>query len=247
MAERWRPDAELLRQLALHGISAAFAEAQVEEFVLYWSDRGDPAYSWNAKFRSHVIRRWREHEAAAATPDDLPRRIAADWRPDGDALEILERAGVASQFVEDSIPEFVLYWSERGETARTWNSRFVTHVKRQWTRYSSTVAIEGEPRRLNADWQPSGDVFDILHMANIDATFARTLLPEFILFWTDSGEVHTSWNSKFLQHIKYQWARRASAPQPGESGHGNRQGSGGTGSTRARSLVEDLTDRSWAD
>ena len=33
MAERWRPDAELLRQLALHGITAAFAEAQVEEFV----------------------------------------------------------------------------------------------------------------------------------------------------------------------------------------------------------------------
>ncbi len=246
MAERWRPDAELLRQLALHGITAAFAEAQVEEFVLYWSDRGDPAYSWNAKFRSHVIRRWREHEAAAV-PDDLPRRIAADWRPDADAIEILDRASVASQFVEDSIPEFVLYWSERGETARTWNSRFVTHVKRQWIRYSSTVAIEGEPRRLSSDWQPSGDVYDILHMANIDATFARGLLPEFLMFWTDSGEAHSSWNSKFLQHIKYQWARRDRPLQPGESAHGQRPGSGGTGSTRARSLVEDLTDRSWAE
>ena len=85
------------------------------------------------------------------------------------------------------------------------------------------------------------------HAVAADATFARALLPEFILFWTDSGEVHTSWNSKFLQHIKYQWARRGSAPQPGESAHGHRQGSGGTGSTRARSLVEDLTDRSWAD
>ena len=73
MAERWRPDAELLRQLALHGISAGFVEAQIEEFVLYWSDRGDPAYSWNAKFRSHVIRRWREHEAATATPDEIGR------------------------------------------------------------------------------------------------------------------------------------------------------------------------------
>ncbi len=247
MADRWRPDAELLRQLALHGIGAAFAESQVEEFVLYWSDRGDPAYSWNAKFRSHVIRRWREHEAAAATPDELPRRIPADWRPDADALEILERAGVAQQFVEDSIPEFVLYWSERGETARTWNSRFVTHVKRQWTRYSSTVAVEGEPRRLHADWQPSADVFDILHMANIDAAFARALLPEFILYWTDNGEAHSSWNSKFLQYIKYQWARRGSTPQAGENAHGYRQGSGGTGSTRARSLVEDLTDRSWAE
>ena len=247
MAERWRPDAELLRQLALHGIGADFVDAQIEEFVLYWSDRGEPAYSWNAKFRSHVIRRWREHEAAAAVPDDLPRRIPADWRPDTEALVILERAGVTPQFVEESIPEFVLYWSERGETARTWNSRFVTHVKHQWIRYSTTVAIEGEPRRLHADWQPSGDVFDILHMANIDAAFARALLPEFVLYWTDSGEVHASWNSKFLQFVKYQWARRAGASGAGESAHGNRQGPGGTGSTRSRSLVEDLTDRSWAD
>jgi hypothetical protein len=245
MAGRWQPDEELLRQLSLHGITRAFAEAQLEEFVLYWSDRGEPAYSWNAKFRSHVIRRWREHEAEAAVPDELPRRIRADWRPDPDALEILERAGVERQFVEDAVPEFVLYWTERGEAARTWNSRFVTHVKRQWARYSSTVAIDGEPRRMHAGWQPSGDVFDILRMANIDADFARALLPEFVMFWTDCGEPHASWNSKFLQHVKYQWARSHGAGDP-EHTHGKRQAPGGAGSTRARSLVDDLTDRSWA-
>lgn len=247
MANRWQPDDELLRQLALHGISREFAEAQVDEFVLYWSDRGEPAYSWNAKFRSHVIRRWREYEASRVTAEDIPRRIDAGWRPEPDALEILERAGVPAAFIEEAIPEFVLYWSERGEEARTWGSRFVTHVKRQWVRCSTTLELEGEPRRLTPDWQPGGDVFDILRMANIDAAFARELLPEFVLFWSDSGETHPSWNSKFLQHVKYQWARRSRAPGAEEQPHGNRQGTRGAGSTRTRSLVEDLTDRSWAD
>jgi hypothetical protein len=245
IAGRWRPDDELLRQLALHGISREFADAQLDEFILYWSDRGDPAYSWNAKFRSHVIRRWREHEAAAAEPDDRPRPIAADWRPDPDALEILARAGVSAQFVEDAIPEFLLYWTERGEAARTWNSRFLTHVKRQWARYTATMELDGEPRRMHAGWQPSGDVFDILHMANIDHDFARTLVPEFVMYWCEAGEAHPSWNSKFLQHVKYQWAR-SHAPAA-EHSHADRQGPGGGGSTRARSLVEDLSDRSWAE
>ena len=246
MANRWQPDDELLRQLALHGISREFADAQLEEFILYWSDRGDPAYSWNAKFRSHVIRRWREHEAAAAEPDDRPRPIRPDWRPDHDALEILERAGVDAGFIEESIPEFLLYWTERGEAARTWNSRFVSHVKRQWARLSATLELDGEPRRMHAQWQPKGDVFDILHMANIDHDFARALVPEFVMYWCDAGELHPSWNSKFLQHVKYQWARSHALPGT-ENGHANRQGPGGGGSTRARSLVEDLSDRSWAE
>jgi hypothetical protein len=246
IANRWRPDYELLRQLALHGISREFAEAQLEEFILYWSDRGDPAFSWNAKFRSHVIRRWREHEAAAAEPDDRPRPISAAWRPDPDALEILARAGVNGQFVEDTIPEFLLYWTERGEAARTWNSRFVTHVKRQWARYTATMELDGEPRRMQPGWQPSGDVFDILRMANIDHDFARALLPEFVMYWCEAGEAHPSWNSKFLQHVKYQWAR-SHAAGGSENAHADRQGPGGGGSTRARSLVEDLSDRSWAE
>ena len=28
------------------------------------------------------------------------------------------------------------------------------------------------------------------------------MLPEFVMYWVDSNEVHTSWNSKFLQHVK---------------------------------------------
>lgn len=247
IATRWQPDEEVLRQIALHGIPRVFAEAQLDEFVLYWSDRGEPAFSWNAKFRAHVIRRWREQEASTGVQEDVPRPIGADWEPGPDAMEILVRAGVSRHFVEDAVPEFVLYWTERREASRTWNSRFVTHVKRQWARYTQTMDLDSEPRRIPANWEPAADVYDILRMANIDAAFARALLPEFLMFWIDSGAVYPSWNSKFLQHVKYHWARSHRAGDTAEQTHGTRQRPGGTGNTRSRSLAEDLTDRSWAD
>lgn len=247
LGEHWQPDEQLLRQLALHGIPGTFIESEREDFVTYWAERGEPAFSWNAKFRSQVIRRWRERESHEAAGDRGPQPITPDWEPAADALEILLRAGVSHHFVEDAVPEFVLYWIERGEVARTWNSRFVSHVKRQWARYSAAIEFDSEPRRLPPDWQPSADVWDILRLANIDDAFARTLLPEFQMFWTDAGEAHPSWNSKFLQHVKYHWARSHGAARTAEHGHGTRQATGGTGTTRSRSLVEDLTDRSWAD
>ena len=247
LATRWQPDEQLLRQLALHGIPEEFIHGELEDFVTYWCERGEPAFSWNAKVRSQVIRHWREHEARDAVREQGPQPIGPDWEPGPDALEILQRAGVSRHFIEDAVPEFVLYWTERGEAARTWNSRFVSHVKRQWARYTATMELDSEPRRLPAEWEPSADVWDILHMANIDGGFARSLLPEFRMFWTDSGEAHPSWNSKFLQHVKYHWARSHRAATTAEHRHGTRQGPGGTGTTRSRSLVEDLTDRSWAD
>lgn len=245
IAPRWQPDPELFRQLELHGIPRNFTEQQLDEFILYWADRGEPAYSWNSKFRSQVIRRWREREALPEQPAG-PEPMRAGWYPSEDALEILQRNGVNTSFIEDSIAEFVLYWSEQGEAARTWNSRFVSHIRRQWARFTATMDVDSEPRLLPAQWQPSADVWDILKLANIDPGFARGLLPEFQIYWRDAGEAHSSWNSKFLQHVKYHWARSHRQHAGTGQQHGNRQTPSGTGSTRSRSLSEDLSDRSWA-
>jgi hypothetical protein len=173
--------------------------------------------------------------------------MSAGWYPSEDALEILERAEVEREFIDEAIPEFVLYWSERGEVARTWNSRFVSHVRRQWARYTATMDVDSEPRCLPTGWQPSADVWDILRLANIDIGFAQGLLPEFQIYWIDSGEAHSSWNSKFLRHVKYHWARSHRIGMEGTAAHGQRQRSAAADSTRARSLSEDLEDRSWAD
>jgi len=94
-------------------------------------------------------------------------------------------------------------------------------------------------------------VFDVLRLANIDMEFAKRQVAEFLLFWRESNQVYASWNTKFLQHVKFHWAKQHSltlAPTTSQQGnhHAGQQPTHSTSSTRDRSLVEDLTDRSWA-
>jgi len=240
----WQPEPDLLQQLAQYGIPHRFTLDQVPEFVTYWQERGTAQHSWSAKFLKHVLHLWRQAETRS---QQLLREVAmvGGWRPSRDAIDILTRqAGINSNFVEDAIPEFILYWQERGEARSTWNSDFVRHVKRQWARFTSTLENDTDPHPLPGSWHPSEDLFEVLRLANIPRSFAEKMIPEFILFWRDNGQACSSWNTKFLQHIKRQWAQH-SGPDERDSNE-RRKVAGQPLSTRHRSLVDDLTDRSWA-
>ncbi len=248
LGNNWRPDEDLLQLLALnHSIPRAYALDQLEDFILYWRERGEVSHAWGSRFRQHVLRQWRQHEQQEAPPAPTASRATPDleqsWYPSADALQILERANVSREFIDDAVPEFVLYWRERGTNDGTWNSKFIAHIRRQWARYENTLEHELEPRPISTNWQPNEDVYDILRMENIDIAFACEMLPEFILFWRDAGTPHRSWNTKFLQHVKYQWATRH------HLAGGNRAGSaiaiGGAAATPSNAF-ERLTDRSWA-
>ena len=245
MSGNWEPAPDVVSQLTqIHGISADFVNAQVAEFVTYWSERNEPRHSWNAKFLKHVIRLWRDEETRRAA-HRRQTAMTSQWRPSADAVELLNRkAGISLNFIEDAIPEFVLYWRERGETRTTWNSDFVRHVKNQWARYTATLENDREPRVMTQSWQPSEDLFEVLALANIPRDFALAQIPEFKLFWRDNGQAVSSWNTKFLQHVKRQWARHCTS---GEASHERHQRVAESVRTRDRSLVEDLTDRSWAN
>jgi hypothetical protein len=235
LPEDWRPSEDLLQLLGLnHGISRQFALTQVEDFVLYWCERNEVDHAWSSRFRQHVLRQWR-HEQQNANAKPAPRQAPQnDWQPSDDALQILERSGVSRAFIEDAIPEFVLYWRERGEANGTWNSKFIAHIRRQWSSFTHALENEREPHPIPAHWRPCEDVYDILRMANIDIHFAEQQIPEFILFWRDTGTAHRSWNTKFLQHAKYQWAARHQLP-------GAKAAANASSST-----FDQLTDRSWA-
>jgi hypothetical protein len=256
----WQPDQELLRRIAEHNIPPVFIRQQIPEFITYWRERGEISHAWGAKFLKHVVHQWREHQTSLArqtreSETEFLRRdqevaMHSSWRPSRDALEVLvKHANISLAFVEDAIPEFVLYWQERGEVGRTWNSKFIQHVKRQWLRYSSALEHDTEPRRIPNDWQPSAEVYDVLRLANIDLEFGKRQVAEFLLFWRDSNQVYSSWNTKFLQHVKYHWAKQHALTTVNSqqvNSHAGQQQSNSTRSTRDRSLVEDLTDRSWA-
>jgi hypothetical protein len=257
IAPNWQPDQELLRQVAQHNIPEDFIRQQVPEFITYWRERGETSHSWGAKFLKDVLHKWRNHQTQMARQarDNNEEFLKRDqdiamhmsWRPSNDALEVLvKHANISYAFVEDAIPEFVLYWQERGELGRTWNSKFIQHVKRQWVRYSSALEHDTEPKRIPENWQPSSEVFDVLRLAEIKMDFAQRQVAEFVLFWRDSNQLYASWNTKFLQHVKYHWAKQhALTPQQGNY-HAGQQTHHSTSSTRDRSLVQDLTDRSWA-
>ncbi len=231
----WQPDENTLNQLAQHAIPHAFSLQQVPEFITYWRDRNERHHSWGSKFHQHVLRKWRDYETQRYRKE-LEAPIDNSWVPSEDAMEILiEKAAIRREFVEDAIPEFVLYWQERGESHRTWNTKFVQHVRVQWAKFTAAIEHNTDPRPIPENWQPSRDVYDVLRLANIDLHFAQSLVPEFVLYWRDRGSLNGSWNTKYLQNVKYHWANRHT-----DNASANRQ-------TRDISLEEKLTDRSWAD
>ncbi|QFU74657.1 hypothetical protein EY643_02755 [Halioglobus maricola] len=256
----WSPSEDLLQILGLnHNIPRQFALDQLEDFIFYWRERGETSHAWENKFRQHVLSNWRHQQQsnphtqppskphANSSEFDVraPKALDRDWRPSEDALEIMARSGIDRDFIDQAVPEFILYWRERGAAPKELNSKFIQHIRIQWARYSSGMEHSTEPKRIVNHWQPSEDVFDILRMSHIDLEFAKTLLPEFIVYWKDSNQAHTSWNSKFLQHVKHHWAKQHQLQQTDQS-HGGQQGSNPTGRTRDRSLEDDLTDTSWA-
>ena len=250
IAKGWQPENDLLAQLAQYGIPQDFALEQVGEFVTYWTERNEPRYSWGSRYLKHVLRLWRKQETRSAR-QSKEVAMGEGWQPSLDALDILTvSAGINRNFVEDAIPEFILYWQERGTTSSTWNSRFIQHIKRQWASYSHTLQMDTTPRPISNDWQPDETVFDILKMGNIDRQFAQNLVPEFIVYWRDSGHLVSSWNTKFLQFAKKQWAythQQAvnTADNTLTHSHG-KQRTDRPSSTRHRKLAEELSDRSWA-
>ena len=244
IAPHWQPDSSTMRLLAQQGVPQQFAEGQIATFVQYWLERGESRHAWGNRFFKQVVREWHKWQNQHNQKTDLepwqsnrasePTKMDSTWTPSDDALDILiNQTGVARSFIQDAIPEFVLYWCEKGETSNTWNARFITHVKRQWARYQHTVENGVDPKPMCADWKPNQDVYDVLRLARIDLNFAREKIPEFVIYWRDRNEARASWNTTYLQFIKHQWqnAHESETNQP----------------TRARRLIDDLTDTSWAD
>lgn len=230
---RWQPIPDTYKQLTMAQVPRHYAESLVPEFITYWRSQGSTHSSWDAKFMQHVMHRWRkfEIEQRQRAKESLMENA---WRPNDDAMTILvQQGGVSPGFIEDAIPEFVLYWKEKGEVCATWNSRFITHINLQWKRFRSGLAHSTDPKRIAPNWRPSHEAAEVLKLAHIPASFAATLIPEFVLYWKDSNQLRTSWDTTFLQYAKKRWAEQHAA-----SDH--------TKSTRETELYDELNDRSWA-
>lgn len=223
----WQPDTTLYQLCQQRNIPRDFIDAEVPVFVMTHRERRKAQYSWGHTFLSWVVAAW-EKQRSVQGAKEQEAAMNAGWLPDMDAVDILEHAGISRSFIEDAIPEFILYWRERGTVSSGWSSKFIAYVRRQWDRYTNALENDTTPRPIPPDFMPSPACLEVLALAKIDADFALARVKEFILYWQDRREVHGSWNTRFWQHVKYHWEQST------------RQGSG-------QSVIDKLTDRSWAE
>jgi len=123
-----------------------------------------------------------------------------EWVPSPEALEVLDMGAIELEFVEMKIPEFKIYWIERGQQRNNWNTTFIDYIRREWAKENNSN--KGLPFPIDKNWIPSDDVFEILQLSEIPKDTAMGYLAEFILYWTDNGAAFNTWNSKFIDHVK---------------------------------------------
>ena len=218
LANNWLPEPELLQQISEYGIPDEFALSFVDDFKHLSLEKSERHHSWGVKFLRYVIKKWREQEVTTHKQNKR-KPIPKDWIPDEEAYEILINAGVGSDFIEKEIPEFILYWSERNELSDIWSSKFIAHIRRQWARTQNVAENNELPAPITQEWLPNDDFYDVLSLTGITKEFADSSVSEFILYWKETGQSHNSWNSKFLQHVKYQSQREqklSGTQNPGE-------------------------------
>ena len=244
--EDWQPDENWIRLCKQHAIPEKFVRSLIPEFVNYWLERGQSRFSWGNAFYKHVIREWREEETRRGA-HELATAMSAEWRPSPEATEILERADIGPSFIEDAIPEFVLYWRERGVNHGAWNTKFVEHIRRQWAKFSASFNLDDTPRVISDSWEPSADCYEILQLAEIDEKFARSRIPEFVMYWKDSQQVKSSWNTVFLQYIKQSWARQLKQTQLSKKPYAENQHIIRSSEQRIKERFQQFSDRSWAE
>jgi hypothetical protein len=277
MEQQWQPTRDGLNRLQQHGIPDSYSLSKLDEFILQARENGNNRNDWNTQFFRFIKKHWvytqtdahkkqqriAEKASFSTSHTQAPDRqerfqarreeagpIAQQWQPSLDAQQILQRAGIDPQFIQDSIPEFVLYWQERGDAHKTWNTKFIQHVRQQWARYSSSLQHSSIPTRIGDDWKPDNDCYDILAMAHIDVHYAKSLIGEFVMYWRDSNQLQTSWNSKFLQYVKQQWARQLNQGSQigGKANAGSQSGTQSNsepGYATAAASRQRLTDTDW--
>lgn len=155
------------------------------------------------------------------------RPITSDWRPSDAVYQLLAQHSITREFVDDQLPEFILYWSERGAVQHSWGSKFLKHCIHEWRRREIEQAKVSREVLMSSDWMPSNKARSALLGLDINPAFINDCLEPFKLYWIERGEPSALWNSRFVQHVRFCWANRPAEPR--------------------RAWMDELTDRSWAD
>ena len=224
VVENTKISKQIVNQAKSLGIPEEFINFKYEIFFDPNKASSESNFKNDFKFLKYLIKEWRLEEKNKKLEAEKVL-IQKDWFPSEDVISILETTEMDSKFIKKCIPEFIVYWQEKQFRSNNWNSIFINHVRRQWARYKNIIEDDVSPKKMTNDWEPNQNCLDVLKLARIDESFAKKQIPEFKIYWIDSNQVMTSWNSKFIQHVKFKWYKN------------NSESSG---------IISRLTDKDWA-
>ena len=54
-----------------------------------------------------------------------------NWVPNEDVFAVLNLSQITKESALNYLKEFIIYWEENGTALKSWNSKFIEHVKRK--------------------------------------------------------------------------------------------------------------------
>lgn len=250
LPEHWQPDDHVLAQLSQEGIPLAHINECANRFRLYYRETGAVMSSWTMTFYAWVKRDWEEKQTPFL-PNRKPVAMSNDWRPADHSLAYLRKMEVDDQFIDDCVPEFIHKWIEQGSYRNNWGDLFCQHVSRQWNFLQQGITPNPVATLIEERWQPSAECTELLHQqCEMPIEFIQAQIPEFVLYWRNRSEPRHSWDSIYIRHLKFIWARQNQLGNTATGGtltpYERQQSGDQPSSTRDASLSQRLTDRSWA-
>ena len=200
------PSEDLVKQACNLGIEEDFLGDQLPSFNLFWKGKDLKPHLKESKFLQYALKNWREKEKIEYQ-ESKKVLIDKNWQPSEDARSILKGLEIGDSFIESLLPEFILFWKEKRIKSNSWNSTFLNHAKKQWARKNFKLDSDKEDQPMSKDWLPSEDCIKVLEVTNIPVDFIELKIPEFRLYWIDSGEISSNWNNKFINFIKNSWEK----------------------------------------
>jgi hypothetical protein len=200
------PSEDLVKQACNLGIEEDFLGDQIPSFNLFWKGKDLKPHLKESKFLQYALKNWREKEKIEYQ-ESKKVLIDNNWQPSEDARSILKGLEIGDSFIESLLPEFILFWKEKRIKSNSWNSIFLNHAKKQWARKNFKLDSDKEDQPMSKDWLPSEDCIKVLEVTNIPVDFIELKIPEFRLYWIDSGEISSNWNNKFINFIKNSWEK----------------------------------------
>lgn len=186
-------------------------------------------------------------EASLFDSKPVPSRqritLTTDWRPSEHVFEKLNfTRGITREFAQQQLDGFVLYHDGTTDRQQAFDSRFHSHVIRNW----EMTKTEAKP--IAKSWRPDELTVRRLRQAGIPEDFIDERSIEFVIFWLENGKADTGWNAKFYESVLKVWNRAVGDSQAATAGAlAVRQSVSKATPVTMKRTIDKLTDRSWAE